>query len=157
MPFADPSALPTERLPLQLGTLWENKRFSRTILASFLGNARSARVTNPSRSIQNGICRRSLLKSVPVIAGAIISTNALTQNLFAQQKLTHEAAKYQDHPNKSCMRSAKRGTPRSAESGMGVGLEQSRILALRHYTGVKNSGRVPMSQAVCPLWVISGP
>jgi len=56
-------------------------------------------VTNPSTSIQKGICRRSLLKNVPMIAGAIISTNALTQNLFAQQKLTHEAAKYQDHPN----------------------------------------------------------
>src|SRR5262249_3533172 len=25
-------------------------------------------------------------------------TNAITQNLFAQQKLTHEAAKYQDQP-----------------------------------------------------------
>jgi hypothetical protein len=33
-----------------------------------------------------------------MIAGAIVSTNAITQNLFAQQKLTHEAAKYQDNP-----------------------------------------------------------
>jgi hypothetical protein len=35
---------------------------------------------------------------VPLIAGAIVSTNAITQNLFAQQKLTHETAKYQDQP-----------------------------------------------------------
>jgi len=39
-----------------------------------------------------------VLKSVPLIAGAIISTNAVAQNLFAQAKLTHEAAKYQDNP-----------------------------------------------------------
>jgi hypothetical protein len=52
-------------------------------------------MTNPS---DKGVCRRSLLKSVPMIAGAIISTSAVPQNLFAQQKLTHEAAKYQDHP-----------------------------------------------------------
>ena len=52
---------------------------------------------NPTSSIKEGVCRRSLLKSVPMIAGAIISTDALAQ--FAQAKLTHEAAKYQDHPN----------------------------------------------------------
>jgi len=34
-----------------------------------------------------------------MIAGAIISTNAVAQNLFAQAKLAHDAAKYQDHPN----------------------------------------------------------
>ena len=56
-------------------------------------------MTNPSSSINKGICRRSLLKSVPLIAGAIISTNAVAQNLFAQAKVTHDAAKYQDHPN----------------------------------------------------------
>ena len=56
-------------------------------------------MTNPSSSINKGVCRRSLLKSVPLIAGAIISTNAVAQNLFAQAKVTHEAAKYQDHPN----------------------------------------------------------
>jgi hypothetical protein len=39
-----------------------------------------------------------VLKSAPLIAGAIISTNAVAQNLFAQAKLTHEAAKYQDNP-----------------------------------------------------------
>jgi len=55
-------------------------------------------MANPSSSTKQGVCRRSLLKSVPMIAGAIISTNAITQNLFAQQKLTHEAAKYQDSP-----------------------------------------------------------
>ena len=67
--------------------------------ALFLGNVRRACMTNPSSSIKKGLCRRSLLKSVPMIAGAIISSNAVAQNLFAQTKLTHEAAKYQDHPN----------------------------------------------------------
>ena len=55
-------------------------------------------MTNPSSSINQGISRRSVLKSVPLMAGAIISTNAVAQNLFAQAKLTHEAAKYQDNP-----------------------------------------------------------
>jgi High potential iron-sulfur protein len=55
-------------------------------------------MTNPSSSIQKGLCRRSLLKSVPVIAGAIISTNAMAESLVAQTKLTHDAAKYQDTP-----------------------------------------------------------
>jgi hypothetical protein len=56
-------------------------------------------MTNPSGSLTKGVCRRSVLKSVPILAGVIISTSAMTQNLFAQTKLTHEAAKYQDHPN----------------------------------------------------------
>jgi len=54
------------------------------------------------KSIQldkKSVCRRSLLKSVPMIAGAILSTNAVARTLFAQTKLTHEVAKYQDHPN----------------------------------------------------------
>jgi High potential iron-sulfur protein len=55
-------------------------------------------MTNPSSPIKGAICRRSLLKSVPIMAGVIISTNAVAQNLLAQAKLTHEAAKYQDHP-----------------------------------------------------------
>ena len=55
-------------------------------------------MTNPSTSINKGLCRRSLLKSVPVIAGAIISTSAMAESLVAQTKLTHEAAKYQDTP-----------------------------------------------------------
>jgi hypothetical protein len=53
-------------------------------------------MNNPSKP--KVICRRSLLKSVPMIAGVIISTNVTTQSLFAQAKATHEAAKYQDHP-----------------------------------------------------------
>ena len=52
-----------------------------------------------SSSIKKGMCRRSLLKSAPVIAGAMMSTSAVTQSLFAQTKLTHDVAKYQDHPN----------------------------------------------------------
>ena len=55
-------------------------------------------MTNRSNATKEGICRRSVLKSVPMIAGAIISTNAVTQTLFAQAKLSHEAAKYQDSP-----------------------------------------------------------
>jgi hypothetical protein len=56
-------------------------------------------MTRPSSTIQKkGFCRRSLLKAVPAIAGAVISTTAMTESLFAQTKLAHEAAKYQDHP-----------------------------------------------------------
>jgi hypothetical protein len=55
-------------------------------------------MTNPSSSVKKVLCRRSLMKSVPVIAGAIISTSALAESLVAQTKLTHEAAKYQDTP-----------------------------------------------------------
>ena len=43
-------------------------------------------MTNPSCSTKKGFCRRSLLKSVPMIAGAIISTNAMAESLFAQTK-----------------------------------------------------------------------
>jgi hypothetical protein len=56
-------------------------------------------MTNPSSLTKRGVCRRSVLKSVPMVAGAIISTSAVAPNLFAQTKLTHEAAKYQDQPN----------------------------------------------------------
>ena len=45
------------------------------------------------------VCRRSLLKSVPMIAGAIISATAIPDRLFAQTKVSHETAKYQDQPN----------------------------------------------------------
>ena len=55
-------------------------------------------MTDPSNSTKNVVCRRSLLKSVPAFAGAIIATNAMAESLFAQTKLTHEAAKYQDNP-----------------------------------------------------------
>jgi len=55
-------------------------------------------MNNPSRSINQGVCRRSVLKTVPAIVGAIVSTNAMADVLFAQTKLTHEAAKYQDSP-----------------------------------------------------------
>jgi hypothetical protein len=55
-------------------------------------------MTNSSNSTKQGVCRRSLLKGVPAIVGGIISTNAMAESLFAQTKLTHEAAKYQDEP-----------------------------------------------------------
>ena len=47
-----------------------------------------------TKPCNKGICRRSVLKSVPMVAGAIISTSAMAQNLFAQTKLTHEVAKH---------------------------------------------------------------
>jgi hypothetical protein len=49
-------------------------------------------------SSNKGVCRRSLLKGVPAIAGVIVSTAAMSETLFAQTKVTHEAAKYQDNP-----------------------------------------------------------
>jgi hypothetical protein len=55
-------------------------------------------MTNPSSSTKKGVCRRSLLKSVPMLVGAIIATDAMGGRLFAQAKLTHEIAKYQDQP-----------------------------------------------------------
>ncbi len=55
-------------------------------------------MTNTSSSAKKGVCRRSLLKSVPAIAGALLLTNAMVESLFAQTKLTHEAAKYHDNP-----------------------------------------------------------
>jgi hypothetical protein len=56
-----------------------------------------APMANLSSSIELGICRRSVLQSIPMIACAIISTNAVAQAL-TQTKLSHEAAKYQDNP-----------------------------------------------------------
>ncbi len=55
-------------------------------------------MSNPSNFTKKAICRRSLLKSVPMIAGAIIASNAVAKSLLAQAKLTHDAAKYQDQP-----------------------------------------------------------
>ena len=54
-------------------------------------------IDQPSAT-KDGVCRRSLLKSVPMIAGAIISATAIPDSLFAQTKLSHEASKYQDQP-----------------------------------------------------------
>ena len=56
-------------------------------------------MTHPSGETKRGVCRRSLLKNVPIFAGAIISASAMPYSVFAQTKLSHEAAKYQDHPN----------------------------------------------------------
>ena len=55
-------------------------------------------MTDRPAATRIGICRRSLLKGVPMVAGAIISASAIPDSLFAQTKLTHEAAKYQDQP-----------------------------------------------------------
>jgi hypothetical protein len=56
-------------------------------------------MSNSSSFTKKQLCRRSLLKSVPLIAaGALVSTNAVAATLLAQAKLTHDAAKYQDQP-----------------------------------------------------------
>jgi hypothetical protein len=55
-------------------------------------------MNNQFSTVKKGVCRRSLLKTVPAIAGFMISTPAMPGILFAQTKLTHEAAKYQDSP-----------------------------------------------------------
>ena len=47
---------------------------------------------------KGGICRRSVLKGVPMIAGAIITASAIPNSVFAQTKVSHEIAKYQDQP-----------------------------------------------------------
>ncbi len=56
-------------------------------------------MTDQPGAAKDGVCRRSLLKSVPMIAGALISTSAVPNSLFAQTKVSHETAKYQDQPN----------------------------------------------------------
>jgi hypothetical protein len=45
-----------------------------------------------------GVSRRSLLKSAPAFAGALVSAAALPQTARAQTKLSHTVAKYQDQP-----------------------------------------------------------
>ena len=69
------------------GTFQENKvLFAK--FASFMGDARSSRMTNPSRTIKKGVCRRLLLKTVPAIAGAIISTIAMAESSRKPNSLT---------------------------------------------------------------------
>jgi hypothetical protein len=55
-------------------------------------------MSDQSNPTKDGVCRRSLLKSVPMIAGVVISASAIPYSVFAQTKLTHEASKYQDQP-----------------------------------------------------------
>jgi High potential iron-sulfur protein len=55
-------------------------------------------MTDQPGATKDGVCRRSLLKSMPMIAGAIISATAIPGSLFAQTKVSHEASKYQDQP-----------------------------------------------------------
>jgi hypothetical protein len=54
-------------------------------------------VTNPSET-KDAVCRRSVLKSMPMMAGTIISVAAIPNSIFAQTKVSHDAAKYQDQP-----------------------------------------------------------
>ncbi len=66
---------------------------------SFLSaQCKKGNMTDQPGATKDGVCRRSLLKSVPMIAGAIISATAIPDSLFAQTKLSHEASKYQDQP-----------------------------------------------------------
>jgi hypothetical protein len=55
-------------------------------------------MSDQSNPTKDDVCRRSLLKSVTMIAGVIISASAIPYSVFAQTKLTHEASKYQDQP-----------------------------------------------------------
>jgi hypothetical protein len=72
--------------------------FSPTILASCLRNARRGSMTDQPGATKDGVCRRSLLKSIPMIAGAIVSATAIPDSVFAQTKVSHEVSKYQDQP-----------------------------------------------------------
>lgn len=47
---------------------------------------------------RKGVSRRSIIKSMPVVAGALISTAAAVPDASAQTKISHEIAKYQDSP-----------------------------------------------------------
>jgi len=55
-------------------------------------------MTDQPDATKDGVCRRSLLKSMPMIAGAIISATVIPESVFAQTKVSHEASKYQDQP-----------------------------------------------------------
>ena len=55
-------------------------------------------MTDQPEATKDGVCRRSLLKSMPMIAGAIISATVIPESVFAQTKVSHEASKYQDQP-----------------------------------------------------------
>jgi len=56
-------------------------------------------MTDQPGTTKDGVCRRSVLKGVPMIAGAIISVTAIPDSVFAQTKVSHEISKYQDQPN----------------------------------------------------------
>ena len=47
---------------------------------------------------EKGVSRRLLLKSIPVVAGGVMSLTAESRNALAQTKLTHDVAKYQEQP-----------------------------------------------------------
>lgn len=56
-------------------------------------------MTDQAGHPKGGVCRRSLIKSVPMIAGAILTSGAVPDRLFAQTtKLAHDAVKYQEQP-----------------------------------------------------------
>jgi hypothetical protein len=56
-------------------------------------------MTDQLGATKDGVCRRSVLKSVPVLAGAILSAAVIPESAFAQTKVSHEISKYQDQPN----------------------------------------------------------
>jgi hypothetical protein len=55
-------------------------------------------MTNQIDSPRKNVSRRSLLKSVPVVAGGLMSMTATAQNALAQAKVSHTDSKYQDTP-----------------------------------------------------------
>jgi hypothetical protein len=56
-------------------------------------------MTDQPAATEEGVCRRLLLKNVPIVAGAILLFSAIPRSVFAQAKVSHEASKYQDQPN----------------------------------------------------------
>ena len=55
-------------------------------------------MTNRRDLVKSNPSRRSLLKNTPLLAGTIASAAILPQVSFAQTKLSHAVAKYQDEP-----------------------------------------------------------
>ncbi len=53
---------------------------------------------NRTDSWRKHVSRRLLLKSVPVVAGGLISMTATAHQALAQAKVSHADAKYQDSP-----------------------------------------------------------
>jgi hypothetical protein len=55
-------------------------------------------MTDRTDTRERSVSRRSLLTSIPVVAGGLISVAAVAGNASAQTKISHADAKYQESP-----------------------------------------------------------
>ncbi|HET7413147.1 MAG TPA: high potential iron sulfur protein [Pararhizobium sp.] len=55
-------------------------------------------MTGKSEFVKTKLSRRSLLKGVPILTGAVVAAAALPKAALAKAKLSHSASQYQDSP-----------------------------------------------------------